>query len=171
MILHAIQVESPFGRIGVVAGDTGVCAVQMAPDDPVAEAWLRRAFPGARFVPGPNAVPRQAAAELDAYFAGQLREFRTPLALRGTPFQLRVWQAVQAIPYGQVATYGEVAAQLGTGPRAVGGAVGQAPVSILLPCHRVVAAGGLGGYGSAPHVKRRLLELEGCVLPATSRAD
>jgi len=86
-----------------------------------------------------------------------------PLRLRGTRFQLAVWGALQEIPYGQAVTYGELAELVGRprAARAVGRAVGTNPLPILVPCHRVVAAGGLGGYGPGPSWKERLLALEG----------
>lgn len=110
-----------------------------------------------------------AAEELAAYFAGELRAFGTPLAVTaGTPFQRRVWAALADIPYGEVTTYGALAARLGVpgGARAVGLANGRNPVSIVVPCHRVLGAGGaLTGYGGGTERKRFLLDLEGAVLP------
>ena len=101
--------------------------------------------------------------QLDAYFRGELRSFDVPLRLRGTRFQLAVWEALQEIPYGQAVTYGELAELVGRprAARAVGRAVGANPLPILVPCHRVVAVGGLGGYGSGLSWKERLLALEG----------
>jgi methylated-DNA-[protein]-cysteine S-methyltransferase len=109
---------------------------------------------------------RAAAAQLAAYFAGRLTRFELPLAPGGSAFQLRVYDAMQAIPYGRTRTYGELAAELGTAARAIGNACGANPLPILIPCHRVVAAGGrLGGYsgGRGPASKRVLLALEDAV--------
>jgi methylated-DNA-[protein]-cysteine S-methyltransferase len=109
----------------------------------------------------------QAAQELDAYFAGRLRRFTVPLDLRGTPFQRRVWEQLRAIPYGQTRSYGQVAGALEqpTAMRAVGHANGCNPVSIIVPCHRVIGAGGaLVGYGGGLERKQALLELEARVL-------
>jgi methylated-DNA-[protein]-cysteine S-methyltransferase len=111
----------------------------------------------------------EAAEEaLAAYFAG--RPPRLPvLDLRGTPFQLAVWSALREIPWGEVRTYGEIAAALGRlgGARAVGAANGQNPVAILIPCHRVVQAGGrLGGFAAGLDVKRWLLAHEAAHAPA-----
>ena len=103
------------------------------------------------------------AGWLDAYWAGEMPDpGELPLAPGGTPFQIRVWQCLLEIPYGQVRTYGEVAAMLGCGsPRAVGGAVGRNPISIIIPCHRVIGAdGGLTGYAGGTERKRWLLEHE-----------
>jgi methylated-DNA-[protein]-cysteine S-methyltransferase len=104
-----------------------------------------------------------ARSQLAAYFAGELRVFDLELALRGTPFQLAVWEALQAIPYGETVSYGELARRLGrpAASRAVGLANGRNPVSIVVPCHRVIGSGGaLTGYGGGLERKRRLLELE-----------
>ena len=85
-----------------------------------------------------------------------------PLAPKGTEFQRRVWQALRAIPYGRTTTYGALAVQLGSSARAVGGAVGRNPLSILIPCHRVLGVdGSLTGYAGGPENKAKLLRLEG----------
>jgi methylated-DNA-[protein]-cysteine S-methyltransferase len=101
--------------------------------------------------------------QLAAYFAGELMAFDLPLALHGTAFQERVWAALRDIPYGVTTTYGELAAALGspTASRAVGLANGRNPISIVVPCHRVVGANGsLTGYGGGVARKRALLDLE-----------
>lgn len=121
-----------------------------------------------------SAGPFTAAIEqLEAYFAGQRRSFELPLAPEGTPFQRRVWQALRAIPYGETVSYGEVARRLGNprASRAVGLANGMNPLPIVVPCHRVIGAGGaLTGFGGGLPIKRALLALEGS-LPQTSRAQ
>lgn len=106
---------------------------------------------------------REAERQLASYFAGQLQVFFLPLCTRGTPFQEKVWCALQKIPYGETRTYGELAAMIGqpTAARAVGGANHRNPLAIIIPCHRVVAAhGGLGGYGGGLDKKQWLLALE-----------
>lgn len=106
---------------------------------------------------------REAERQLASYFAGQLQVFSLPLCTRGTPFQEKVWCALQKIPYGETRTYGELAAMIGqpTVARAVGGANHRNPLAIIIPCHRVVAAhGGLGGYGGGLDKKQWLLALE-----------
>ena len=106
---------------------------------------------------------REAERQLASYFAGQLQVFSLPLCTRGTPFQEKVWCALQKIPYGETRTYGELAAMIGqpTAARAVGGANHRNPLAIIIPCHRVVAAhGGLGGYGGGLDKKQWLLALE-----------
>ena len=122
-------------------------------------------FPGA-CPEGPFATSSllsELARQLEDYFQGKRTCFDLPLSLRGTPFQLSVWQALREIPHGEVVTYGELARRIGRprAARAVGGAVGANPVPIVIPCHRVVAARGLGGYGPGRHWKERLLRLEG----------
>ncbi len=106
----------------------------------------------------------QAADWLDIYFSGREPDFLPPLCPRGTPFQLAVWQLLREIPYGSTATYGQLTAKLPAGqgsPRSVGGAAGRNPISLLIPCHRLVGAGGnLTGYAGGIERKRRLLELE-----------
>lgn len=109
---------------------------------------------------------RRVRAQLDAYFAGTLRVFDLPLALAGTPFQQRVWQALLEIPYGVTISYGELARRLGDpkASRAVGLANGRNPVSIIVPCHRVIGAdGALTGYGGGLDNKRWLLTHEGAL--------
>ena len=104
-----------------------------------------------------------AAAQLRAYFAGDLREFDIPLAPRGTEFQRRVWTAVSTIPYGATTSYSEIAAAVGrpSACRAVGAANGRNPLPVIVPCHRVIgAAGALTGYGGGLERKRTLLDLE-----------
>jgi methylated-DNA-[protein]-cysteine S-methyltransferase len=104
-----------------------------------------------------------ALAQLAEYFAGQRREFDVPLDLRGTSFQQRVWRAVLAVPYGETSTYGQIAAAIGkpAAARAVGAANGANPLPPIVPCHRLIGAGGaLHGYGGGLATKARLLALE-----------
>lgn len=98
---------------------------------------------------------------LDTYFGGDAPDFTPPLALRGTPFRVAVWNALLSIPYGQTVTYGGLARRVGSTPRAVGGAVGHNPVALIVPCHRVIGARGtLTGYAAGLDIKARLLALE-----------
>lgn len=111
--------------------------------------------------PGPSAA---AADQLARYFAGTLTRFDLPLALAGTPFQQRVWAALQAVGYGETISYAGLAARIGLPPaaaRAVGLANGKNPVSIIVPCHRVVGSdGSLTGYGGGLPAKRFLIDFE-----------
>ncbi len=143
---------SPLGPLTLHGGPAGLTALQFA---------------------GAGALPDEAArapdlftgavAQLDAYFAGELRRFDLDLDLRGTPFQRDVWRRLQGIPCGETISYGELARALGRpgGVRAVAAAVGRTPVPIIVPCHRVIARDGrLTGYRGGLQRKRALLALE-----------
>lgn len=110
-----------------------------------------------------TALLNRAVHQLNAYFFCGLRHFDLPLAPAGTAFQRAVWRQMQAIPYGETRTYGEIARWLRSAPRAVGRACGRNPIPIVIPCHRVVASDGLGGYSGdgGTDTKTWLLELEG----------
>jgi methylated-DNA-[protein]-cysteine S-methyltransferase len=105
----------------------------------------------------------EAARQLDAYFAGKLSHFDLPLRPAGSDFEQRVWDAMQHIPYGQTACYGDLAMEIGSAPRAVGRACGKNPIPIVIPCHRVLGKGWLGGYSGSGGLKTKeaLLALEG----------
>ena len=142
--------DSPFGPLALVAGENG----------------LRRLyFPGT----APRLEEREHDPEalatvtdqLNQYFAGERTRFELLLDYAGTPFQRRVWSALQSIPYGTTTTYGALGKQLAAQPRAVGAAVGATPVPIIVPCHRVIGSdGSLTGYGGGLPRKRALLGLE-----------
>jgi O-6-methylguanine DNA methyltransferase len=106
------------------------------------------------------------AHEIELYFDGRLTEFKTPIDVsEGTPFQKSVWNKLLDIPYGETATYGEVAEGVGKpgAARAVGNAVGANPIPIVIPCHRVLASNGLGGYSGGIDIKKDLLRVEGTI--------
>src|SRR5215471_6935535 len=130
------------------------------------DAVVELSFSGAFTYRSPNGadpVLEEAAAQLRAYFSGQLRDFDLPLAPHGTPFQQRVWRALRQIPYGRTCSYSEIAALIDEPgkARAVGVANGRNPIAIIIPCHRVIGADGeLVGYGGGLKTKRWLLELE-----------
>jgi methylated-DNA-[protein]-cysteine S-methyltransferase len=151
---HTI-VDSPVGPLTLVAVDGILAGLSM---DQQRHAPAPETF-GVRD-PGPF---EEAARQLDAYFAGARTDFDLELALAGTPFQQRVWKELQAIPYGETISYGQLADRLGqpSASRAVGLANGRNPVSIIVPCHRVVGAdGSLTGYGGGLPRKQYLLALE-----------
>jgi methylated-DNA-[protein]-cysteine S-methyltransferase len=101
---------------------------------------------------------------IDAYFRAGNPAIDFPLAPRGTAFRAAVWERLRKIPYGQTTTYGKIAATLTASPRAVGGAVGHNPISLVVPCHRVIGKdGGLTGFGGGLWRKKALLELEGAL--------
>ena len=144
---------TPVGPIILVMREDGVLThLQFAHRFSPRHDWRESAAPFA-----------QVRRQLDEYFAGVRRSFDVALAPRGTPFQRRVWRALLSIPYGETITYGELARRVGKprAARAVGAANGANPIAIIIPCHRVVAAGGIGGYGGGPEIKRELLALEG----------
>jgi len=151
-------VASPVGRILLTGGERALTGLYLL--DAGEHSYSVR--PGWTHQPGGFAA---AAAQLAEYFDGARREFDLPLAPRGTPFQLAVWAELARIPYGQTVSYGEVAAALGKSPvasRAVGLANGRNPISIILPCHRVIGAdGSLTGYGWGVDRKEWLLRHEG----------
>lgn len=123
-------------------------------------------MPPADYLPAPEEHPLVQA--LRGYFSDPKQVFDLPLLLRGTPYQKRVWQALCEIPPGKTRTYGDLAAELGSGPRAIGMACRTNPCPIIVPCHRIVAKAGLGGYsgelsGAWIDTKRWLLRHEGMV--------
>ena len=125
--------------------------------------WLKKRFPQAGWGLEPLAKPYQE--DLDNYFRGRKIDFDWPLKLLGTDFQQSVWQEILAVPHGQVTTYKKISQALGTRAyRAVGQAVGANPVSIIVPCHRVLGTHSFGGYGGGLTLKRLLLELENVTL-------
>jgi methylated-DNA-[protein]-cysteine S-methyltransferase len=114
----------------------------------------------------------EVSEQLAEYFAGRRTDFDVPVAMTGSPFEVRAWRALQEIPYGETISYGEQARRTGDGakPRAVGSANGRNPVSIIVPCHRVIGAdGSLTGYGGGLERKRFLLDLEAGALTLASR--
>ena len=163
--------DTPIGPFGAVFTARGLACLTF-PSQPLeeCEAWVRTHRPEARVIRDHPALT-VLSAQLTAYLEGSLHQFSIPLDLRGTPFQLDVWQALQQIPYGEVRSYADVAAHVGR-PRAVR-AVGMAnhanPVPIVVPCHRVIGSNrSLTGYGGGLDLKERLLQLEGVVLGGKS---
>ncbi|MBS0378163.1 MAG: methylated-DNA--[protein]-cysteine S-methyltransferase [Proteobacteria bacterium] len=150
------RTDSPVGPLLLAGTAKALLHIKFlaAPSATAAEAgWVEDARPFAA-----------ALTQLKEYFAGSRRAFDLPLAPEGTPFQLRVWQALRTITYGSTVSYGELARRLGMagGARAVGLANGANPLPIIVPCHRVIGAdGSLTGFGGGLPIKRALLELEG----------
>ncbi|OBQ53952.1 cysteine methyltransferase [Streptomyces sp. H-KF8] len=156
--------DSPYGPLTLVADDGGVlCGLYMTDQRhrPPQETFGDRVAPGSAD-PAARAFT-EAGEQLEAYFAGGLKEFTLELRPHGTPFQRRVWDLLTDIPHGETRTYGELAGALGSpkASRAVGLANGRNPIGIVIPCHRVIgASGGLTGYGGGLERKRRLLDFE-----------
>jgi methylated-DNA-[protein]-cysteine S-methyltransferase len=166
--LHAEVLYSPVGAL-LAALDDGdrLVALSFLRDEAPEAALARIVWPEETVVwdDGACAGLREQLAE---YFRGGRRAFDLVLAPRGTPFEQRVWAVLVDIPYGGVTSYGELARKLGDpgAVRAVGRANGANPIPIVIPCHRVIGAdGSLVGYGGGLDVKRKLLELEGVLLP------
>jgi methylated-DNA-[protein]-cysteine S-methyltransferase len=152
---HAV-IAAPFGKVGVAVIDDAVHTVEFldenepdqAPSDPFLAIVIR---------------------QLEAYFRNPAWRFTLPLIGRGSDYRRRIWEELARIKAGEVQTYGAIARRLSSGPRAVGAACRANPLPIIIPCHRVVAAGGLGGFagetaGTKMHIKRWLLAHEGVTL-------
>jgi methylated-DNA-[protein]-cysteine S-methyltransferase len=142
----------------LVASAAGIRAIEFEPAGPLPA--------DARHAASPVPLLTEAVRQLEAYFRGELREFRFPLDPAGTDFQKRVWRQLLTIPYGQTRSYSQIAEAIGKpqAVRAVGAANGANPIAIVVPCHRVIGASGkLVGYGGGLPLKKRLLELEGVV--------
>ena len=174
MALAADVISSPVGDLVVMVDDEGrLVAVLFRGNRPVEEVVGDAARDGeALDWDADRCAPVEA--QLEAYFRGERRVFDLPLAPRGTTFQRRVWTALMDIPYGSVTSYGDLARRLGDAMsvRAVGRANGANPISIVVPCHRVIGAdGSLVGYGGGLAAKRMLLELEGAMLPGMGGAE
>ncbi|MET9502654.1 methylated-DNA--[protein]-cysteine S-methyltransferase [Streptomyces sp. NPDC006622] len=156
--MYFTDVDSPLGPLLLTAGPDGALTSLSVPG----QKGGRTVRDGRRRDPGPF---RAAKEQLAAYFAADLKEFRLETRAEGTPFRMRVWAALDSVPYGATATYGEIAARAGASRaavRAVGGAIGANPLLIVRPCHRVIGAdGSLTGYAGGLERKVRLLTLEG----------
>lgn len=178
MTLHASVLDSPVGRLlALVRPDGTLVALPfLAPAEDALAAAVRHA--GGSAVAFDDARTTHVAAQLADYFAGRRKAFTLDTAPAGTTFQMRVWRALEAIPFGETRGYAELARQLGapTASRAVGRANGANPIPIVIPCHRVIGANGdLTGYGGGLDRKRLLLRLEGVIpepleLEAVARA-
>lgn len=173
------EYDSPIGRLILTADGGGLTGLRFcagdagdAPRPPGRENAAVFRPPGRENA----AVFRAAERWLDAYFSGQVPRTAVPLHLKGTPFQLEVWALLRTIPYGRTTTYGALARQLAArrglsrlSARAVGGAVGRNPVSVIVPCHRVIGAdGSLTGYSGGLERKLALLTLEKIDLQSTN---
>ncbi len=159
MKMYSAHLSSPLGKLLLVSDGEALCGLY---------------FEGQRHIPAPDAeekpdlaVFEKTRAWLEAYFAGKAPEPDLPLRPEGTAFRRAVWELLREIPYGETVSYGALAARLSAkagkrcSARAVGGAVGRNPVSILVPCHRVVGAdGSLTGYAGGLERKKKLLEIE-----------
>jgi AraC family transcriptional regulator of adaptative response/methylated-DNA-[protein]-cysteine methyltransferase len=154
--------ESPIGHILVAGTDRGVAAIYMGRSDAELTATLRREYPQAQITRNPESVSRWVR-QIVRHLAGRQPQLDLPLDIQGTAFQRRVWEALRGIPYGETRSYTDVARQLGQpkARRAVARACATNPVSLVIPCHRVIRGdGGLGGYGGGIERKQALLASE-----------
>ena len=144
-----LQLETPAGLVTLRSEKGRVTAVYFTTER--------------EYGPVPSAVEREAARQIEAYFAKKLREFDLPLFFSGTPFQESVWRELLKIPYGETRTYGEIARAVGRpgGARAAGMACNRNRIALVIPCHRVIgASGALTGYAPGVEIKKLLLDLE-----------
>jgi O-6-methylguanine DNA methyltransferase len=173
-IVHTTTVASPIGSFRIASTSRGLAYVELPhASGRGLDGWLRRCLPDADCREGfsPNQI---AAKQIVEYLEGKRREFDLTVDLRGTDFQLKVWDALLELEYGETCSYSDIATRVGSpnAVRAVGSANGANPISLVVPCHRVIAADGkLGGYGGGLPLKRRLLAMEqgqrphqGCLL-------
>lgn len=147
--MAALSLKTIVGVIEIVEDNAHITAVH----------WLS----AHRHPETPSPLLREAARQLEAYFSGKLETFDLPLAPKGSAFHQAVFQIMSAIPYGETLTYGDIAGKLNTYGQPVGQACGANPIPIIIPCHRVLSANGLGGYSGAGGLdtKITLLKLEG----------
>jgi methylated-DNA-[protein]-cysteine S-methyltransferase len=150
-------IDSPVGKLKLVASADGLAAILWGRDDPT------RVPLGPCVESSEHPLLVETEQQLREYFEGKRRTFSLALHFRGTVFQKRVWQALLTIPYGETRSYGQIAAQIGraSAARAVGAANGKNPISIIAPCHRVIGSDGkLTGFAGGLDIKERLLALE-----------
>lgn len=159
------KVDTTKGECIILATEKGICWVG-SPGTTLVKGieWVKKHLRAEKIIEnGKLSVLKKAADELRKYFKGHLKRFSVPLNLYGTAFQMAVWRQLQQIPYGKTRSYKEIAQAIGrpAAVRAVGSACGANPLSIIVPCHRVIANGGsLGGYGGGLSTKKWLLSLE-----------
>jgi methylated-DNA-[protein]-cysteine S-methyltransferase len=150
-------IDSPIGKLKLVASDKALVAILWENDKP------RRVRLSGLIVNGQHPVLLETERQLKEYFAGKRKEFSIALEMTGTQFQKDVWEALLAIPFGETRSYAQLAKQLGNprATRAVGAANGRNPLSIIVPCHRVIGSSGkLTGFAGGLEVKAQLLSLE-----------
>jgi methylated-DNA-[protein]-cysteine S-methyltransferase len=148
MSLFQKQIQTPIGDLFLVASSTGLTMIY----------WDQQKAPMQE-----TEILQKASVQLQEYFRGERQNFDLPLDLQGTEFQMRVWQQLQKIPYGETRSYKDIANLLqdSNASRAVGTANGRNPISIVIPCHRVISSdGSLGGYSGGLEIKKKLLALE-----------
>lgn len=144
--------QTNLGKLGIAEENGSICEVYFEGDKTPDDAVI-----------GETALLKQAFSELNAYLAGELKVFTLPLAPHGTAFRQTVWKALCDVPYGQTASYKDIAVAIGNPKacRAVGQANNKNPIPVFIPCHRIIGADGkMVGYGGGLHIKEKLLDLE-----------
>jgi len=161
LFIHTFK--SKIGKIKTASTEKGLALISLPGEkDTVFKQKLGKLFPDHETVRG-GAINKKAEKQIGAYFEGKLKKFNLALDVQATPFQKRVLRQVQKIPYGSAKSYGDIAGAVGSprAYRAVGSANASNNLPLVIPCHRVVAVNGLGGYGGGLNLKRKLLKLEG----------
>ncbi|MFJ7952914.1 methylated-DNA--[protein]-cysteine S-methyltransferase [Lysinibacillus sp. NPDC096418] len=162
-ILYYDTLRSKLGNLFVVASDKGIVYIG-TPDAPFEEVeiWAKKPFKNYKFEENSEKVAGYIE-QLEAYFEGELREFDMQIHVKGTPFQLAVWDALKELPYGTTTSYSGIAEKIGNpkAVRAVGAAIGANPILAIIPCHRVIGKNGkMTGFRSGIPMKEYLLQLE-----------
>ena len=143
----------PIGEISIADDEKGICEIS-----------LNSAYVDNSYIKKETPLIKQAEKELREYFEGTRKVFTVPLSLKGTPFQMKVWEELRKIPYGETLSYGQIAENVGNpkAARAVGMANNKNPIMIIVPCHRVIGKNGkLVGYAGGVDIKEKLLKIEG----------
>ena len=161
LFLHSFKTE--IGKIQLASTDKGLALISLPGEkDPVFKRKLKKFFPDHELAQG-GAINKKAEKQIRAYLKGKLKKFNLILDIKATPFQKKVLRQVQKIPYGSTKSYGDVARAIGSprAYRAVGSANARNNLPLVIPCHRVLAVNGMGGYGGGLNLKKKLLKLEG----------
>ncbi|WEG12159.1 methylated-DNA--[protein]-cysteine S-methyltransferase [Pullulanibacillus sp. KACC 23026] len=164
-LIYVNEMESPIGPLTLGSVEAGLCYVSfghLVDEEGLIKAWAKKHMLHNELVFDEDHTS-EIRRQLEAYFQGQLTAFDLPIVLKGSPFQIKVWKALQMIPYGETRTYKDIAAIIGNpkSVRAVGGANNKNPIPIIIPCHRVIGSNGaLVGYGGGLDKKEYLLAIE-----------
>ena len=156
------DIASPIGKLSIIASAKGLCGLYFSSNDS-RKYFSQMERDGTLVKDEAHKLLASVQSQLDEYFAGKRKEFKLPLDMQGTVFQINAWRQLQKIPYGKTISYGEQAARLGDPKkaRAIGGANNRNPLAIIVPCHRVVGSDGkLVGFGGGLGTKQFLLDLE-----------
>jgi len=170
--IYYTGLETPLGIMWAAASDKGYVQFNMSNNKENCMKELKARIK-AEYIEDPSKF-KSLKAELDRYFKGEKFVFKGPFDMRGTPFQVDVWKAIYSIPYGKLMSYGGIAEQIGRpkAVRAVGNAVGDNPMGLIVPCHRVVwGNGGIGGFSGGLEWKRKLLLQEGILPSAKDKSE